>query len=71
MATQTFFDPYPVKVNQNSCIYLPAKFLEWINAQENTELHIQCAVGKHGQFIYLVNPAQQKEWVKEQKKKGA
>jgi len=71
MATQTFFDAYPVKVNQNSCIYLPAKFLEWIGAKEDTQLEIQCALGKHGAFIFVVNPEHQKAWMREQKKKGA
>ena len=65
MTTQTFFVAYKARINQNNCIYLPDKFREWIEAQEGDEIEIQCALGKHGQFLFVSNAKQQRKWKRE------
>lgn len=53
----------------NLAIQLPASFWAHLEYNDGDEVTVQCAVGKHGAFIYIVNPRQQKRWQKELKEK--
>ena len=61
MATELFFEPYPTTVNANQAIFLPQLFLKWLEVTDGDKLEMQCAKGKHGVFIYIRNPKQQKK----------
>ena len=69
MVSMDIQEPVKRKQNANLAIHLPAAFWAHMEYQDADELVVQCAVGKHGPFVYLVNPRQQRRWVRELKAK--
>ena len=60
----------PVKRQKpaNLAMHIPSSFWAHLEANDDTEVVVQCAIGRHGPLVYIINPAQQKRWKKELKK---
>jgi hypothetical protein len=50
--------------------HIPASFWAHLEAEDGQDIKIQCAIGRHGPLIYIINPVQQRRWQKEMKAAG-
>jgi hypothetical protein len=73
MVSMDIQQPIKRQRNTNLSIHLPSAFwahLEYLDEEDGEdELVVQCAIGRHGPFIYIVNPRQQKRWQKKLREK--
>lgn len=51
----------------NLTVHVPASFWAHLEAKDGEEVIVQCAIGRHGPLVYIVNPQQQKSWKKRKK----
>ena len=65
MTTKTLQEPENVKVQNNQAVFIPRRFLDFLELEIGSEMTLQMAIGRHGPFFYVANKAQQERWKEE------
>jgi len=71
MVSMDIQEPVKRQKPANLAVHIPASFWAHLEAADDTEVVVQCAIGKYGPLVYIVNPQQQRRWQKEMKEKDA
>jgi antitoxin component of MazEF toxin-antitoxin module len=63
MTTKNLQDPEDVKVQNNQVVFIPKRFLDFLELTIGSEMTLQMAIGRHGPFFYVANKEQQERWI--------